>query len=95
MTQYLSEIKSKCNVIFVYGSPISHEDIIFYTFNLLPSTYMAIKATIHTNLHSINLDDLYDLLCSEELNMAVEHNKEQYPVHLSNNQFALNTRARG
>lgn len=51
MTQYLSEIKSKCDAIFVYGSTLSLKDIIHYTLNGLPSSYQAFKNSIHTNLN--------------------------------------------
>lgn len=72
MTQYLSLIKSKLDAINVIGSTIDATDIISYTFNGLLSRYNALKMSIHNALHPISLNDLYLLLCSEEINVVAE-----------------------
>ncbi|KAI0525179.1 hypothetical protein KFK09_004571 [Dendrobium nobile] len=72
MMQYLSEIKSKIDAIGSSSSPLPSEDIILHTLNGLPSAYQAFKTVIRINLNPISLDDFYSLLCSEELNLAVE-----------------------
>lgn len=75
MLQYLFEIKEKCDVIAVVCLTLISEDVILYTLNGLPSTYNAFKTSIITNLQPISLDDLYALLCSEELNIANDNLK--------------------
>lgn len=64
MTEYLSEIKGKVDLIAASGSSIPIKDVIYYTLNGLPASYNAFKTLIRTNLHPISLDDLYSLLCS-------------------------------
>lgn len=76
MMQYLSDIKSKCDVIGVYSATLSAKDVILYTLNGLPSNYHAFQTTIKTNHQPINLNDFYSLLCSEELNIATRILKE-------------------
>lgn len=68
MTQYLSQAKSIVNLITASGKPLDTKDIILYALNSLPLSYQAFKTAIYTSLHPINLDDLYSLLCSEEIN---------------------------
>lgn len=74
--EYLSDIKSKCDVISIFEQPHSVKNVIHYTLNGLPPTYHAFKTTIHTNLYHINLVDFYALLCSGDLNLAAEISKE-------------------
>lgn len=66
MPQYLSEIKSRVDLLVTAGCPTEIEDIIYYTLNDLPPSYQAFKVAIHTNLQPVSLDDFYSLLCSEE-----------------------------
>lgn len=66
MAQYLSDIKSKVDLIAAAGSSIDIEDIIYYTLNDLSSLYKNFKVAMRTNLQPISLDDLYSLLCNEE-----------------------------
>lgn len=95
MTQYLLEIKGKCDVIVVFGSLFTPKNIIIYTLNRLPPTYQAFKTSIHINLQSITLDNFYVLLESEEVNIANDVTKEA-PTNVSiNQQFALMSRRKG
>ncbi|KAI0501116.1 hypothetical protein KFK09_016059 [Dendrobium nobile] len=89
MSQYLLTIKSKIDTILAADSTIDPEDVILYTLNGLPKTYQAFKIAIRTNLQPINLDDLYTLLCSEEVNLAQETSKELQSLHLIENSLAL------
>lgn len=75
MTQYLSDIKSKVDLIVAVGSPLDTEDIIYYTLNGLSPLYQGFKVSICTNLQSISLDDLYSLLCTEETILESEATK--------------------
>ncbi|XP_020672129.2 uncharacterized protein LOC110092093 [Dendrobium catenatum] len=77
MQQYLAQIKSIADNIAASGSKIDSEDIIIYIFNGLPSTYNSFKTFICTSLLPIDLDTLYYLLCSEEINLHQEHLKDQ------------------
>ncbi|KAL0928117.1 hypothetical protein M5K25_002358 [Dendrobium thyrsiflorum] len=94
MTQYLLDIKAKVDSLAAAGAPMDVEDVIHYTLNGLPSTYQAFKTAIRTNLQPLSLDDLYTLLCSEELNLAHETTKELQSLQLSDNTMAL-TASRG
>lgn len=76
MMEYFSDIKAKYDAIAIFEQPLSTEDIIHYTLNGLPHAYQPFKIVIQTNLHSINLDNFYALLCSEELHIVVEISKE-------------------
>lgn len=76
MAQYLSDIKSKVDLIAAAGFPIDSEDIIYYTLNGLSSSYQNFKVAVRTNLQPISLDDLYSLLCSEETLLQAEAAKE-------------------
>lgn len=78
MSQYLSDIKSKVDLIAAAGSPIDIEDIIYYTLNGLPTSYQSFKVAIRTNLQSLSLDDLYSLLCSEETIQLAEMSRNDY-----------------
>ncbi|PKU84511.1 hypothetical protein MA16_Dca003024 [Dendrobium catenatum] len=72
MTQYLIEIKTLVDQIAAAGSAVDTEDIILYTLNELPPPYQSFKTAIRTMLTPINLDQLYPLLLSEEVNLATE-----------------------
>ncbi|KAL0925392.1 hypothetical protein M5K25_003718 [Dendrobium thyrsiflorum] len=80
-------------------SSIDTEDIIFYILNGLPANYQAFKSAIRIKLTPISLDDLYSLLCSEEVNLATDAAKELHiiePTSAQDNHFALtSTRGRG
>ncbi|KAI0511938.1 hypothetical protein KFK09_012572 [Dendrobium nobile] len=96
MSQYLLDIKSKVDALASAGAPLAVEDIIHYTLDGLPATYQAFKTAIRTNLQPLSLDDLYTLLCSEELNIAHETTRELHSLQLSGNTTALNaTKGRG
>lgn len=66
MMQYLSDIKSKVDLIATSSSPLNNEDIIYCTLNGLPSSYKAFKTSIRTNLQPLHLEDFYSLLCTGE-----------------------------
>lgn len=66
MTQYLSDIKGKVDLIATSSSPIPVEDIVYYTLNGLSPIYNGFKTAICANLQPVGLDDLYSLLCGEE-----------------------------
>ncbi|XP_020697569.1 uncharacterized protein LOC110110428 [Dendrobium catenatum] len=69
MVQYLTQIKNIVDNINAVGAVLDQEDIILYTLNGLPSSYNAFKTSIRTMLHPIDLDNLYSLLISEEINL--------------------------
>lgn len=54
MMQYISNIKTKCHIIAVSGSPLLAKDIVLYIFNGLSSTYQAFKMAIQTNFQPIS-----------------------------------------
>ncbi|PKU59041.1 hypothetical protein MA16_Dca028164 [Dendrobium catenatum] len=91
MSQYLLAIESLVDAIAATGSPLDPEEVIFYTLNGLPPKYQSFKTTIRTNLQPLSLDDLYTLLCSEELNFIQETNKDLQNLHLTNPSTALAT----
>ncbi|KAI0486577.1 hypothetical protein KFK09_029348 [Dendrobium nobile] len=96
MTQYLSLVKSKVDAINAAGSSIDTEDIILYTLNGLPATYNAFKTSVRTNLQPLSLDDLYSLLCSEEINLTADALKETQLVDSVDSSTALfSNRGRG
>ncbi|PKU69917.1 Retrovirus-related Pol polyprotein from transposon TNT 1-94 [Dendrobium catenatum] len=96
MTQYLLAVKATVDSLAAAGSPVDVEDVIHYTLNGLPNTYQAFKTAIRTNLRSMSLDELYTLLCSEELNIAHENLKDLQTLNLAGNQTALTAnRGRG
>ncbi|PKU60303.1 Retrovirus-related Pol polyprotein from transposon TNT 1-94 [Dendrobium catenatum] len=96
MTQYLLDVKSKVDALAAAGAPVEVEDVIHYTLNGLPPTYQAFKTAIRTNLRSVSLDELYTLLCSEELNLLHETTKELHDLSLHGTQTALTAnRGRG
>ncbi|PKU70018.1 5'-3' exoribonuclease 2 [Dendrobium catenatum] len=76
MQQFLACIKSLEDGIAAAGSKIDTEDIVLYIFNGLPSTYNSFKTSIGTSLDPIDLDTLYSLLCSKEINVQLEQSQE-------------------
>ncbi|XP_020679496.1 uncharacterized protein LOC110097465 [Dendrobium catenatum] len=89
MIQYLSIIKAKVDAIATAGSSIDTNYIILYTLNGLPATYNAFKTSIRTKLHPIHLDDVYVLLCNEEINLAAKSLKEAHIQDTENPPTAL------
>ncbi|KAL0926331.1 hypothetical protein M5K25_002549 [Dendrobium thyrsiflorum] len=76
MTQYLAHIKALVDNIAATGAHIDSEDIILYILTGLPSTYNPFKIAIRTTQQPISLDVLYFLLCSEEINLQIELQKD-------------------
>lgn len=66
MSQYLSKIMSKVDLVIASSSPISSEEIIYYTLHDFPQAYQGFKTAIHMNIQPLHLDDFYSLLYSEE-----------------------------
>ncbi|PKU85370.1 Retrovirus-related Pol polyprotein from transposon TNT 1-94 [Dendrobium catenatum] len=79
MTQYLSNIKTIVDQISAAGAVLDTEDILLYILNGLPPSYQSFKTSIRTMLTPISLDNLYSLLLSEEINLAMDASR------LSNN----------
>ncbi|PKU73112.1 Retrovirus-related Pol polyprotein from transposon TNT 1-94 [Dendrobium catenatum] len=86
MNQYLAQIKTLVDNIAAAGSHIDSEDILMYILNGLPSAYNAFKIAIRTSQLPISLDVLYSLLCSEEINIQ---NQVQREVNPSSDHLAL------
>ncbi|KAI0496236.1 hypothetical protein KFK09_022547 [Dendrobium nobile] len=76
MLQYLDQIKKIVDSIAAAGSNVDTEDIVLYILNGLPAQYNPFKTAIRTSLQPISLDDLYSLLCSEEINLQHQQNQE-------------------
>ncbi|PKU82870.1 Retrovirus-related Pol polyprotein from transposon TNT 1-94 [Dendrobium catenatum] len=76
MQQYLSQIKTIVDSIAASGSKVDPEDIIIHILNGLPSSYNPFKAAIRTYPIQLDLDNLYSMLCSEEINVMQEHAKD-------------------
>ncbi|PKU75736.1 Retrovirus-related Pol polyprotein from transposon TNT 1-94 [Dendrobium catenatum] len=76
MRQYLNQIKILVDNIAAAGSVVDTEDIVLYILNGLSPTYNAFKTAIRTSLQPISLDDLYSLLCNEEINLQHQQLKE-------------------
>ncbi|KAI0522702.1 hypothetical protein KFK09_005087 [Dendrobium nobile] len=72
MQQYLNHVKSIVDNISASGSNVDEEDVILHILNGLPPTYSSFKAAIRTSPHPMNLDNIYSLLCSEEINVNQE-----------------------
>lgn len=83
MAQYLTEIKVKISAITTAGSSIDPKDNILYKFNELPPSYQTFKTTIRTTIQLVSLDDLYSLLCNEEIHLANEGIKDQSTTQLN------------
>ncbi|PKU70181.1 Retrovirus-related Pol polyprotein from transposon TNT 1-94 [Dendrobium catenatum] len=86
MNQYLEQIKTLVDNIAAAGSHIDPEDILMYILNGLPPTYNAFTTAIRTSQLPINLDVLYSHLCSEEINIQNQLQREANP---SSDQLAL------
>ncbi|PKU67864.1 Retrovirus-related Pol polyprotein from transposon TNT 1-94 [Dendrobium catenatum] len=96
MLQYLSDIKHRVDAIHAAGSNIEDEDIVLYTLNGLPASYNAFKIAIRTKKLTIHLDELYSLLCSEEVNIAADQSIDQLITNPNDSAFALTAfRGRG
>ncbi|KAI0516541.1 hypothetical protein KFK09_009218 [Dendrobium nobile] len=76
MLQYLDQIKKLVDNIAAAGSTVDTEDIVLYILNGLPATYNSFKTAIRTSLQPINLDELYSLLSSEEINLQHQQFQE-------------------
>lgn len=63
------------NIVIAWAT-IDIEDIILYILNGLKSRYNALKIVIHTKLTPISLEDMYWLLIGEEINLAIQLEKE-------------------
>ncbi|KAI0492930.1 hypothetical protein KFK09_027206 [Dendrobium nobile] len=89
MFQYLSEIKNKIDAIAAAGSPIEVEDVIHYTLNGLPNSYQSFKTAIRTRESTISIDNFYAMLCSEELHLQADMNRESQNVATGDQNLAL------
>ncbi|PKU62451.1 Retrovirus-related Pol polyprotein from transposon TNT 1-94 [Dendrobium catenatum] len=76
MQQYLTQIKTIVDSIAASGSKIDPEDIILHILNGLPASYNSFKAVIRTYPIPLDLDNLYSMLCSEEINVSQELAKD-------------------
>ncbi|KAI0498029.1 hypothetical protein KFK09_021270 [Dendrobium nobile] len=76
MHQYLDQIKKIVDNIAAAGSCVDTEDIVLYILNGLPAIYNPFKTAIRTSLQPIQLDDLYSLLISEEINLQHQQLQE-------------------
>lgn len=72
MMQYLLDIKAKVDTITMVRSLPDSKDILLYALNGLPFAYQVLKIAIYIKFSSIRLEYLYSLLCSEDLNLAIE-----------------------
>ncbi|XP_028548626.1 uncharacterized protein LOC110093684 [Dendrobium catenatum] len=72
MTQYMQQIKNIVDNISSAGSEIDQEDVLLYTMNGLPPSYNALKTTIRAMQSPMDLDTLYSLLITEEINLQSE-----------------------
>ncbi|KAH0462301.1 hypothetical protein IEQ34_009876 [Dendrobium chrysotoxum] len=81
----------KCmfDIVMDVGIIIDPEDIILYTLNGKPSSYHAYKISIQIKLQPICFDNLYSLLCVEELNIIVEASWDRPSEGVINSKFAL------
>ncbi|PKU86451.1 5'-3' exoribonuclease 2 [Dendrobium catenatum] len=86
MQQYLANVKNLVDNIAASGSTIDAEDILIFILNGLPSTYNAFRSAIRTSQQPIDLDTLYSLLCSEEINLQTQQQKD---LASSNDTMAL------
>ncbi|KAI0504725.1 hypothetical protein KFK09_015678 [Dendrobium nobile] len=89
MIQYLFEIKGKVDAIAAAGSTIEVEYIIHYTLNGLPITYQSFKTAIRTQQNPISIDDFYSMLCSEELHLNADMNRNSNNLSSGDPNLAL------
>ncbi|XP_020695100.2 uncharacterized protein LOC110108686 [Dendrobium catenatum] len=93
MQQYLSQIKNIVDNIAAAGTKIDPEDVVLYTLNGLPPSYNSFKTAIRTSPLPVDLNNLYSLLCSEEIHINQDLQKDQSALNAtalyatSNNQF--------
>ncbi|PKU87826.1 Retrovirus-related Pol polyprotein from transposon TNT 1-94 [Dendrobium catenatum] len=76
MQEYLNHVKSIVDNISASGSNVDTEDVILHILNGLPSTYNSFKDAIRTSPLPMTLDNLYSLLCSEEINVNQEISRD-------------------
>ncbi|KAI0488890.1 hypothetical protein KFK09_028729 [Dendrobium nobile] len=76
MQQYLTQIKHIVDNIAAFGSKLDPEDIVHYILNGLPQSYNSFKTYIRTSPLPADLDSLYSLLCSEEIHVNQEQQRE-------------------
>ncbi|PKU78648.1 Retrovirus-related Pol polyprotein from transposon TNT 1-94 [Dendrobium catenatum] len=76
MQQYLNHVKVIVDNIAAAGSNVDAEDVILHILNGLPAAYNPFKAAIRTSPLPMSLDNLYSLLCSEEIIVNQEISKE-------------------
>ncbi|PKU66623.1 hypothetical protein MA16_Dca022379 [Dendrobium catenatum] len=72
----MQQIKTIVDNIVASGSKVNPKDIILHILNSLPSPYNPFKAAILTSPLPLDLDNLYSLLCSEEINVNQELAKD-------------------
>ncbi|KAI0510263.1 hypothetical protein KFK09_010864 [Dendrobium nobile] len=72
MLQYLQQIKTIVDNIASVGSVIDQEDFLLYILNGLPPSYNALKTTIRAMQTTMDLDNLYSLLITKEINLQSE-----------------------
>ncbi|KAL0920382.1 hypothetical protein M5K25_009513 [Dendrobium thyrsiflorum] len=77
------------NPSYTQWLPLDAEDVNLYTLNGLPPSYNAFKIVIHTNLQPLSLDNLYSLLCSEEVNIVTDALRDIHLSDSSSHQVAL------
>ncbi|KAI0519423.1 hypothetical protein KFK09_006870 [Dendrobium nobile] len=77
MQHYLSQIKNIGDNITAAGSKIDPEDIVLYILNGLPSNYNSFKTAVRTSPLPADLDKLYSLLCSKEIHVNQDIQKDQ------------------
>lgn len=85
MQQYLNQVRIKVDALAAAGSKVDVEDIILHVLNGLPSNYDTFATAIRTRASTVNLDELYALLCSEEI--IIQNKEKQQP--LTDSSFAL------
>ncbi|XP_020691541.1 uncharacterized protein LOC110106119 [Dendrobium catenatum] len=76
MQQYLSQIKNIVDNIVAAGTKIDPEDVVLYTLNGLPPSYNSFKTAIRTSPLPADLKNLYSLLCSEEIHINQDLQKD-------------------
>lgn len=94
MNQYLAQIKMLVDNIVAAGPHFDSENILMYILNRLPPAYNAFKTAIRTSQLPISLDVLYLLLCSEEINIQSQLQRETNPASDHTALYAIN-RGRG
>ncbi|PKU66916.1 Retrovirus-related Pol polyprotein from transposon TNT 1-94 [Dendrobium catenatum] len=75
--QYLSQIKNLVDNIAASGATIDSEDIVLYILKGLPPAYNSFKTYIRASPLPADLDNLYSLLCSEEIHINQDQHTKQ------------------